>query len=72
MKLLSTLLRKMLKYEILLKSVHWELSSSMRTDRHDEANNGFWRLKAYGDKHCRPEHREQQEITEANEHHEEL
>jgi hypothetical protein len=33
--------RKILKYQISLKSVHWEPSCSMQTDRLDEANSRF-------------------------------
>ena len=50
----STRFRKILKYKILLKSVHWERSCSMRTDgrtdRGEEANNirqqdfGTWKV----------------------------
>jgi len=37
----STYFWKTFKYQILWKSVQWEQSCSMRTDRHDEANIRF-------------------------------
>jgi hypothetical protein len=37
----STDSRKVLKYQISWKSVQWEPSCCMRTDRHDEANSRF-------------------------------
>ena len=39
--ILSTVFRKVLKYQISLKSVQWEPSCSMGTDGHDEANSRF-------------------------------
>jgi len=33
--------RKIFKFQISWKSIQWELSCSMRTDRHDEANSRF-------------------------------
>jgi hypothetical protein len=35
--------RKTLKYKILLKSVHWEPSCSVKMDRHDEADSRYLR-----------------------------
>jgi hypothetical protein len=37
----STCFRETLKYQISWKSVRWEPSCCMRTDRHDEANSRF-------------------------------
>jgi hypothetical protein len=40
----STDFLKMFKDKILWKSVRWESSCSMRTDRHDEANSRFSKI----------------------------
>jgi len=36
-----------LKYQISLKSVLWEPSCSVRTDRHGEANGSFLQIKQH-------------------------
>ena len=39
------ILEKIIKYKISRKSVQWEPSCSMQTDRRDEANNRFSKLR---------------------------